>query len=163
MGPKALMELNDAIYESLWDLRLLWSLMMPFMMILKVMLKVTKNAKNVQINILWCKWWWWMSLSLCSLSCVFFISHMDGPEINSSVTFLLFFSSSKWSWKKSNGPWRFNHYMTVHGTHYMIQMWWSWKKSIGWLLSTMYVSDGSWKKPILFVYAMVLKWVNFRC
>ena len=38
MGPKALMELNDAIYDGL-----------------AMMLKVTKNAKNVQINILRCK------------------------------------------------------------------------------------------------------------
>ena len=38
MGPKVLMELNNAIYNGL-----------------EMRLKVTKNAKNVQINILWCK------------------------------------------------------------------------------------------------------------
>ena len=38
MGPKALMELNDTIYDGL-----------------EMMLKVTKDAKNVQINILQCK------------------------------------------------------------------------------------------------------------
>ena len=38
MGPKALMELNDAIYDGL-----------------QLKLKVTRNAKDVQINILWCK------------------------------------------------------------------------------------------------------------
>ena len=38
MGPKALMELNDAIYDGL-----------------EMILKVTTNAKNVHINILQCK------------------------------------------------------------------------------------------------------------
>ena len=38
MGPRALMELNDAIFDGL-----------------EMILKVTKNANNVQINILWCK------------------------------------------------------------------------------------------------------------
>ena len=38
MGPKALMELNDAIYNGL-----------------EMKLKVTRNAINVQINILQCK------------------------------------------------------------------------------------------------------------
>ena len=38
MGPKALMELNDAIYNGL-----------------EMILKVTKSAKNVHINILWWK------------------------------------------------------------------------------------------------------------
>ena len=135
MGLKALMELNDAIYNGL-----------------EMKLKVTRNARYVQINILQCKWWWWMNLSLCFLSCVFSSSH--GWSWNKSgCHFLLFHSSSKWSWKKSE---------MVHGG-------WTtkWFKCDG--LERSQFKDiihciclrWSWKQPILFVYTMVLKWVNF--
>ena len=72
-GTWALMELDYAIYDGL-----------------EMILKVTKNTKNVYVNTLWCKWWWWVSLLLCPLSSVFFYFDIS-PHL----------SPLKWSWKES--------------------------------------------------------------
>ena len=112
-GTWALMELDYAIYDGL-----------------EMLLKVTKNAKNVYVNILWCKWWWWMSLSLCPLSSVFFYFYIS-PH----------FSPPNGLERSQNGPWRFDHcalnvmvlkgVKTVHGgLTTVLWMWCSWKKLI---------------------------------
>ena len=100
------MELDYAIYDGL-----------------EMILEVTKNARNVYVNTLRCKWWWWMSLSLCPLSSVFFnfdvsphFSPLNGLE------------------RSQNGPWRFNH-CVYDGLERNQNGPWR-------LLSTVYVSDG---------------------
>ena len=90
---------------------------------LEIILKVTKNAKNVYMNTLWWKWWWWMSLLLCPLSSVFFyfdvsphLSPLNGLE------------------RSEMRPWKFKHWcMMVMKEVKMLH---------GGLLSTVYVSDG---------------------
>ena len=78
--------------------------------------------------------------SLCRHSMVQMMMMGESVIVSSVVCLLLFWCkstlfSSGWSWKKSK--------MVHGGLTTVIRMWWS------------------WKQPILFVYTMVLKWVNF--
>ena len=122
------MELDYAIYDGL-----------------EMILKVTKNAKNIYVDILQCKWWWWMSLLLCPLSSVFFYFDVS-PH----------FSPSNGLERSKNGPWRFNHC----GSNVMVLK--EVKMVHGGLIHCVCLR-WSWKQPILFVYTMVLKWVNSLC
>ena len=123
-GTWALIELNYAIYDGL-----------------EIILKVTKNAKKVYVDILKCKWWWWMSLSLCPLSSIFFYFEVS-PH---------FFPPNGFK-RGQNSPWRFNHCV--------IWMWWSWKKSIQRHYPPC-MSQVVLKAANSVRIQVVLKWVNF--
>ena len=107
-GTWALMELDYAIYDGL-----------------EMILKVNKNARNIYVSTLWCKWWWWMSLLFCPLSSIFFYFDVS-PH----------FCPQNGLERSQNVPWRFKPlWIECDGLERSQNSPWR-------LLSTMYISDG---------------------
>ena len=103
-----------------------------------MILKVTKMLKNVYVDTLWCKWWWWMSLSLCPLSSVFFYFDIS-PH----------FSPPNGLERSQNGPWRFN-------PSYMSQM-------VLKAANSVHIHDGLERVNSPCQSQMVLKEVTYGC
>ena len=137
-GTWALMELNYAIYDGL-----------------EMILKVTKNAKSVYVNTPRCEWWWWMSLSLCPLSSVFFYfdisPHFFSQMVLKGVKMVhggLNTDSNDGLERSQNGLWRLLSTIYVsdglESSQFCSYTQWSWNESINCVSS-----KWSWKKSLM--------------